>query len=52
IYTLVHIISPLFQLTFDGIIFILTLVRTARHVKESRESGLYSITEVVLRNGG
>ncbi|KAF9066377.1 hypothetical protein BDP27DRAFT_1268649 [Rhodocollybia butyracea] len=44
-------VSPLLQLTFDSIIFILTLTRTARHIIQSRKLGSHTIVEVVLRDG-
>jgi hypothetical protein len=47
----VEVITPLLQLTFDSIIFILTLVRTVGHIMQSRKSGVHSIAEVVLRDG-
>ncbi|KAF9064220.1 hypothetical protein BDP27DRAFT_1333844 [Rhodocollybia butyracea] len=45
------VIAPLLQLTFETIIFILTLVRTAHHVMQSRKSGFCSIAETVLHDG-
>ncbi|KAF9060713.1 hypothetical protein BDP27DRAFT_1370308 [Rhodocollybia butyracea] len=48
---LVHIIAPILGLIYDAIIFILTLVRTAHHIMDSRKSGIHSITEVILRDG-
>ncbi|KAF9059726.1 hypothetical protein BDP27DRAFT_1453104 [Rhodocollybia butyracea] len=47
----IAIISPLLKLIFASAIFILTLVKTAGHIKQSRESGIHSIAEVVLRDG-
>ncbi|KAF9064642.1 hypothetical protein BDP27DRAFT_1367057 [Rhodocollybia butyracea] len=49
-FEILNIISPLIQLAFDIIIFILILVRTAGHIKQSRKSGTHSIAEVVLRD--
>ncbi|KAF9061706.1 hypothetical protein BDP27DRAFT_1428694 [Rhodocollybia butyracea] len=48
---LVERIAPFSQLTFESIIFILTLVRTVRHVMQSRKSGTHSIAEIVLHDG-
>ncbi|KAF9069484.1 hypothetical protein BDP27DRAFT_1420939 [Rhodocollybia butyracea] len=45
------IVSPLLQLAFDSIIFILTLFKTARHIMQSRKSGMRSIAEVILHDG-
>ncbi|KAF9064640.1 hypothetical protein BDP27DRAFT_1450649 [Rhodocollybia butyracea] len=45
------IIFPFLQLTFDSIIFILTLVQTAGHIMQSRKSHIHSIAEVVLSDG-
>ncbi|KAF9056901.1 hypothetical protein BDP27DRAFT_1372988 [Rhodocollybia butyracea] len=50
-FEILNIVSPLLQLAFDSIIFILTLARTARHVMQSRKFGFRSIAEVVLRDG-
>ncbi|KAF9061102.1 hypothetical protein BDP27DRAFT_1338656 [Rhodocollybia butyracea] len=44
-------ISPILQMIFDSIIFILTLAKTVQHIRNSRESGIHSIAEVVLHDG-
>ncbi|KAF9062187.1 hypothetical protein BDP27DRAFT_1233938, partial [Rhodocollybia butyracea] len=51
IYILVVVISPLLRLIFDSIIFILTLIKTAGYIMQSRKSGTHGIAEVVLRDG-
>ncbi|KAF9062274.1 hypothetical protein BDP27DRAFT_1368983 [Rhodocollybia butyracea] len=51
IYILVMVISPLLRLIFDSIIFILTLIKMAGYIMQSRKSGTHSIAEVVLRDG-
>ncbi|KAF9065620.1 hypothetical protein BDP27DRAFT_1450104 [Rhodocollybia butyracea] len=48
---MLEIIMPLTQLILDGIIFILTSIRTVHHIMQSRRSGIHSIAEVVLRDG-
>ncbi|KAF9060724.1 hypothetical protein BDP27DRAFT_1452554 [Rhodocollybia butyracea] len=50
-YEMLTLVSPLLQLTFATVVFILTLVRTVRHIIESRKSGIHSIAELVLRDG-
>ncbi|KAF9064219.1 hypothetical protein BDP27DRAFT_1426068 [Rhodocollybia butyracea] len=50
-HILVNVIAPLLQGTFESIIFILTLVRTIRHVRNSRKYGFHSIAEAVLHDG-
>jgi len=44
-------VSPLLQLTFDSIIFILTFIRTSHQVIQARKSGVYTIAKVILRDG-
>ncbi|KAF9059539.1 hypothetical protein BDP27DRAFT_1371365 [Rhodocollybia butyracea] len=51
IYILAEVLLLLLRLTFESIIFILTLIRTVHHLMQTRKYGINSIAEVVLRNG-
>ncbi|KAF9060819.1 hypothetical protein BDP27DRAFT_1370200 [Rhodocollybia butyracea] len=51
IYILVEVVHPFLQLTFDSIIFVLTLFRMVHHHMRTRKSGIHSITEVILHDG-
>ncbi|KAF9064647.1 hypothetical protein BDP27DRAFT_1450655 [Rhodocollybia butyracea] len=46
-----YIVAPFFGLTFDSVIFILTLIPTAHHIMQLRTSGISSVAEVILRDG-